>query len=1154
MFNLSIHKCMKKKLLNHFSPPREKIKLLLVMKLTLTMIFFTVFQASASAFSQAVKVDIDVRNGTLENVIGQIREQSDYMFVYEAADIKNMGTVTVTMNGADIGDVLATCLRGSGITYELKDNMVVLKKATRSVQQPAPPARASVKGVVKDPQGNFIAGVTVVVKGTTRGVATDARGAFTLSVAPNETVVFSFLGKKTLEVEYTGQSDIQVVLEDDHIQIDDVVVTGLFSRPVESYTGAARTITRGQIAQASSSSLLQALSILDPSIQMPENINAGSNPNVLAEITVRGGNSLIDPQSADAAFNYKSNPNTPLFILDGFEVSLSRINDLDINRVLSVVTLKDATATSIYGSRAANGVIVIETVPAEHGSFRVSYTGQASFEFPDLKGYDLLNAREKYELDLISTSTSGVYGSANYRKFFAQRNNFRLEQIERGVDFDWLRLPLRNAVGHKHNVYIEGGDESITYGISASYDMRNGVMRESGRENMSLASSLQFRYKDILFKNELSIGYNKAENSPFGSFSQYATMNPYWAPVDEEGNIPFYVENVTSRDVPTMFSRIANPYYNSTLNIKDESKYRIITENLFAQWNATPWLKFTGRLAYTEQSDESDVFYPAQHTSFANIPQSESYRKGSYTKGYGNRTSIESTFTADFSKTFDRHVVYASVGATVQEVKYNTESYTVEGFPNDNVGDLLMGNRYPVNSKPTGSESISRLAGYFANATYTYDTRFLLDASFRYDGSSLFGSKKRFAPFFSLGAGWNLHNESFLKNSRLVDRLKVRYSYGYTGSQNFDAYLGITTSKYYTDQDYRYHYGTYLMGYGNEALQWQRTLKHNIGIDLHLKQRLSLTFNYFYETTEGSIATVSLAPSTGFASYKENMGDISNKGWELYAQYTILNRLETRENWSVFFNAFKVKGEIKKVSNMLEAMNKVNSETLSYLPLPRYEEGMSTTAIWAVKSLGIDPGTGLEIYRKLDGTTTNVYNTIDQQVVGDSRSALEGTFGTNFEYRGWGANLFFRYRFGGQAYNQTLVDKVEMADLNYNVDRRVLEERWQEPGDKTFFKGVRYYQMSSFSDGVWNEGVYYSMDGYPTYATSRFVQDDNLLALESVSLYYRFNDRFNRRLGISNSKLSLYMSDVFWLSTIKRERGLEYPFSRSFTLQLQFTF
>lgn len=1121
------------------------------MKLNLVLMLCCIGSLSANPiFSQQQKVDVSHRNELITNVIESLKAKTGVQFFYQKDIFLSGQRVSVDMKDAMLEEVLNSVLTANGYSYYIENDVIVIS-STPVRQQPPRPVMAVVKGTVRNAAGAAMEGVTVVIKGTSRGTITDVAGNFQISAANNEVIAFSFISKKSQEVTYSGQAQINIVLEDEIAEIDNVVVTGLFSRPAESYTGAARTFNREQIAQVSSGSLLRALSTLDPSIQMPQDINLGSNPNVLPEITLRGGNSLIDPTSASSAFNYNNSPNTPLFILDGFEVSLQRINDLDINRVMSVVTLKDATATTIYGSRAANGVIVIKTVPADRGELRVSYTGQTTLEFPDLKGYDLLNAKEKHELDLIAMPNTGFYGLPFYKEFQALVTNFHIEQIEKGVDFDWLRLPLRNAIGHKHSIYIEGGDESIIYGINGSYDKRAGIMRGSDRENMGLSSSLHYRRNDLMFRNELSVAFNTATNSPYGSFSEYARMNPYWAPVDENGNIPYYVEDITAWTgaYSTTHSRVTNPYYNATLNILDQSKYQIISENLFAQWNAAEWLKFTGRFAYTKQNDESDYFLPAQHTKFDPMLASESYKNGSYTKGYGRRSTMETTLTSDYSQTFGKHVIFVSTGMTLQEVKYSIESFKVEGFPNDRAGQLLMGNRYPENAKPSGSESISRLAGYFANTTYTFDTRFLFDASFRYDGSSLFGGQKRFAPFYSLGAGWNIHNESFMKDLNIINRLKIRYSYGYTGSQNFESYLGVTTSKYYTNQDYRYHYGTYMMGYGNESLQWQRTAKHNIGLDLvTLKNKLNVTFDYFNEITEGSIATVSLAPSTGFTSYKENMGDVTNKGWELHAQYIIFNKPEVRNNWSVFFNAFHVNGKIKKVSNMLKAMNKTASETLSYLPLPRYVEGMSTTAIWAVESLGIDPGTGLEIYRKLDGTTTNTYNAIDQVIVGDTRPDLEGTFGTNFEYKGWGANLFFRYRFGGQTYNQTLVDRVEQADLKYNVDRRVLEKRWKSVGDRTFFKGLTYYVLT-----IWGSG-YNNMDDHPTYATSRFVEKDNLLSLESVSLYYRFADKFNNRLGIANSKLSFYMQDVFWFSTVKRERGLEYPFSRQFTLQLQFTF
>lgn len=443
---------MKKK--RHDYCPLRKItgsQFFFVMKLSFVMTIFAVLSVSANVNVMSQQVTLNFKDAELREVFRSLREQTGHQIIYSEDKLEAGKTrVSVALENVALSEALDFVLRDLPYAYVIKDLNVMIVPKQETLRQT--PDNITVTGRVTDTEGKPLSGVTVTLKGTKQGVATDVNGTFSIKMPTRGKLIFSSIGKKTLEVEYAGQADIHVLLEDEVSRLEDVIVTGLFSRPAESYTGAARTITREQISQVSSNSLLQALSILDPSIQMPQDINLGSNPNALAEITLRGGNSLIDPQSASVAFNYKNNPNTPLFILDGFEVSLQRVNDLDINRVLSVVTLKDATATTIYGSRAANGVIVIETIPAERGRFRVSYTGQATFEFPDLKGYDLLNAREKYELDLISTPTAGFHASSSYKKFYEQLHNYRLEQIERGVDFDWLRLPLRNAFGHKHTV------------------------------------------------------------------------------------------------------------------------------------------------------------------------------------------------------------------------------------------------------------------------------------------------------------------------------------------------------------------------------------------------------------------------------------------------------------------------------------------------------------------------------------------------------------------------------------------------------------------------------------------------------------------------------------------------------------------------------
>jgi hypothetical protein len=497
--------------------------------------------------------------------------------------------------------------------------------------------------------------------------------------------------------------------------------------------------------------------------------------------------------------------------------------------------------------------------------------------------------------------------------------------------------------------------------------------------------------------------------------------------------------------------------------------------------------------------------------------------------------------TADVNKRINDHLIYGTFGVNIQESSYSTESFTVQGFPNPRLDQLVLGNRYADGTKPTGSEAITRLSGFLSSVNYSYKNTYLLDFSYRVDGSSQFGSKNRFAPFWSTGVGWNLHNEDVFRDASYLNRLRLRYSYGYTGSQNFASYLGITTSQFYTDREYRGVIGTYLLGFGNDALAWQKTAKSNLGADVTLFNKLDITANYFVEKTKGSIATISTAPSSGFNSYSENMGDVVSKGFEANFRYNIFNKPSSRDNWSVFVNLFKVRSEIQRVSNTIAAMNKRADTTISTTPIIRYAEGQSTSAIWAVKSMGIDPATGYEIFMTRDGKLTTVYNPLNQVIVGDTRSDIEGTFGTNFEKNGIGINIYFRFRYGGQAYNQTLIDRVENVNARlYNVDRRVAEARWQKPGDITFFKGLADH------NGVGIIG--------DTYATSRFVQDDNFLSCESASVYYRFTDALNKRLGVQNTKITFFTNDVFRITSIKRERGLDYPFSHSFTLMLQTSF
>ncbi|TDQ11153.1 SusC/RagA family TonB-linked outer membrane protein [Pedobacter metabolipauper] len=1142
--------------------------LIYCMRITLLICFVTtlslqvVFATAANGQGMAnVNVSIELDNEDLISAIKKIENSTNFRFLYKPADVKDINHLNLNLRSVSVEGLMKQLLAGSSLTFkQIDDRILITKNANLTRKQIAAStgslvvADTIISGTVFDAKTkDRITGATILQKNTKNMVLTDGRGNFRISSSLGSVLLISYIGYETQEVTIT-QKVLEIRLSESAQSLKGVVVTGIFAQSKSTFTGAARTFNGEELSKVSNNNVLTALKSLDPSFQMPENLNLGSNPNVLPDVVLRGGNTLVDTRQATATadpFNYQSAPNAPLFILDGFETSLQRINDLDMNRIASVTILKDAGATAIYGSRGANGVIVIEQVRPVEGKLRFTYNASTVIEAPDITGYDLLNAQEKFDLEDRSGVFSNTFNTTQNALDLVRSN--RLAAVKSGVNTHWISKPLRTGIGQKHNIYAEGGADAVTYGLNLTYDQKSGVMKGSDRTTTTGNSFISYRLKNFQFRNDLTLSFNKANNSPYGSFRQYTQLNPYWNPYDANGDLKVYLEEVIDpqtglRVGPNLtdyynnlngyVGRPVNPLYNASLNIKDQTTYKRISNNFETRWQAKEWLRLTGRLSYTQQSDESDIFLPAQHSSFANIT---TFEKGSYTKGYGETQRIEGFFTGEANKNFGKHFVSGSATFNVQENSYNNQSFRVVGFSNPNLDELVLGNQYPANTRPAGSESVSRSIGTLARVAYAYDNRYLFDATYRLDGSSLFGSDKRFAPFWSLGAGWNLHNEEFLKDNSAVNELKLRYTIGTTGSQSFESYKGITTSLYYTDRDYRGVIASYLLGYGNSALAWQKTLKNNVGLDFTLFNRFSVTANYFADRTKGSIAFISSAPSSGFPGYYDNMGDVVNKGYEVYARYNLIAKPANRNNWSVFTNLAHVTNKIEKISSTIRALNNRANTSLSATPLPRYAEGQSVNVIWGVQSLGIDPASGNELFRKRDGSITTTYDPADQVIIGDATPKFRGNIGTNLEIDGIGFNIYLAFNVGGDTYNQTLVDRVENVNVNqYNVDRRVAESRWQKPGDVSLYRAIVNYA------GTTSPPI--------TYVTSRFVQKNNFIAGESASLYYRFSNQLNKRLGLQNTKVTLFTSDVFRLASIKRERGLDYPFSRSYTIQLQTTF
>lgn len=1001
-----------------------------------------------------------------------------------------------------------------------------------SIVTEAQTATSSITGKVIDNSNNPLLGATVAKKGGETVAITSADGEFRFSLKSGEalpTLIVSYLGYKTKEVKLAGYSRLTIVLEDDVTALNEFVVTGIFNKAKESYTGAAIRIDAAELKIAGNRSVISSLQNIDPSLNIADNINIGSDPNRLPTLTVRGNSSLpANVKDLQSTTENMQASNQPLVVLNGFEVSLSRLMDMDESMIESITLLKDANATAMYGSRGSNGVIVITTKTPKSGKLTLTYKGSVNIEAPDLTSYNLMNSREKlaYELAAGLYSVNNAIQEQNLRDFY----NLKKLDVERGVDTYWLKYPVQTGVGSRHSLNIEGGENTFRYSANLSYNNINGAMKGSSRNTYNGGMLFIYKIQNLTFKNDLQITQNKGINSPYGSFSNYGKLNSYWKPYDDAGNVVKILEDYAYSSL-VKNNKIYNPVWNALLPSKNTSEYTEILNNFSIEWNITPDLFMRGQLGVTTTNNRSDRYISAEDTMFNDFLDDDFLRRGRYTYGTGKSNRYEGMLTLNYSKTFnDVHQVFAGAGSTISEATSESYSVTGEGISLLTMDYLGAAKQYLKDGRPGANESIIRNAGFLVNATYSYNQRYFVDFSGKYEGSSRFGANKRLAPFSSGGIGWNIHHEKFLKGNPIVNTARIRLSYGVTGSQEFDSYLAYSSYKDFGGLSYQYEYGVDLMALGNPDLGWQKTYQSNIGAELQLfNNRLRVNLDLYNKLTEDLLTSINLPTAGGFSSYQANVGNVENKGYELSANVIAIKNARGL-TWSIGGTMMHNKNTIKKISNSLQAMNDELMTQNSINPSFMYKEGESINTIYAVPSKGIDPGNGQEIYIKADGSETYTWDPRDMVACGNSDQKLNGTINTNLRYRNINLGAYFYYRYGGQAYNSALAGKVENIYPYDNADRRALYDRWKNPGDVAFFKSVR--------------------DFTTTQATTRFVMDNNSFSFQSISLGYEFPKALIKTLSMDYLSLTGYIEDLLYFSTIKRERGLDYPYSRKFSLSL----
>lgn len=1093
--------------------------------LLMTFVSFT-----ATALGQRTTIKLD--NVDLQVAFNEIKQKMGYTFVYNNQVVKNVGKVSVNVTSSDIKYILAKCLEGTSLDFYIEDNIVVIKsKAEQARETERKPV--TVKGKVVDEKKQPLPGVTVLLKGTTLGVTTGGEGDFSIVITDTTKaeLVFSFIGMVSQTIPYKSipKGEWTIVLKDDVQEMDEVVVTGIYSRKKESFTGSSTTYTAKELKTIGNQNVLQSLKTMDPSFAIVENNQFGSDPNRLPDINVRGKTSVIGLTQ-----EYEVDPNQPLFILDGFETTLKTISDLSMDRVQSITVLKDAAATAIYGSKAANGVVVVETKAPAPGTLRLTYNGNLNLSFADLSDYNLMNSKEKLEFERLAgyygdLDANGEIESEYYQRLYYQR----LAEVKRGVDTYWMSEPLRFATSHSHNLFAEGGDDRMRYGLGFSYNKTQGVMKGSDRDVINGNVQLLYRYKSLSFKNYLNLDYSMSSREKV-AFSKFSQANPYHRKKNEDGVVEQVLEIYTDSDAnsPTYLQELKNynPLYDMTLGSSDETSSFGFTNNFEIDWQVFDGLRAKGRFSISKSTDRGEVFKSPNASDYAETASTE---RGSYRETRDENLSYDGDLNVTYAKLFNEvHMVNAVGGIRLASSKSQSSGYESIGFIDDRYSNPSFSSGYPTGGKPSYFTSEKRSASYYLNAGYAYDDRYLLDVNLRSDGSSVFGLSQQFTTTWAIGLAWNVHKEDFFQNQNWLNFLKLRFSIGNPGNQNFDAYISMNVYKYATGYPNPFGVSAIVSTWGNNDLDWQKTIDQNYGIDLaFLNNRLKVTVDYFYKNTDPLLVYVQTPTSTGTSTVPMNLGKQVSQGLTATLNYMILQR--ENMSWNFNFNARHITYEYRNIGTALDKFNQENRSS----NLVRYYDGGSPSDLWAVRSAGIDPASGREIFIKKDGTQTFEHDYADEVVVGNSDPKVEGVIGTSFYYKGFSASVNLRYRLGGQIFMSTLYDKVENISenaLQYNQDKRALYDRWQKPGDVSKYKSI------SLTDA--------------TPMSSRFIADENTLSGESISFGYETQAKWLHRIGASSMTIRGYMNDIFRISTVKNERGLDYPFARTVAFSLGLTF
>ena len=868
---------MKKKLIEGISLDRGKVrKIWLTMRLIVFLFFVSLIHVSASVYSQKTKLNIKLENATLQQVFSAIQEQSEFDFFYKNEQIPANARISIQYQDEAIEVVLDKILKGTGLTYHLMDKDIVISTNGAAKSEILSQQQKTVTGKVTDTSNSPLPGVSVVIKGTTTGTITDFDGNYSLGNVPvNATLQFSFVGMKSQEIAFSNQATINVTLSDESIGIDEVVAIGYGTQTKKSMTGSIQNLNTEDLASIPTPQLTQKLQGKLAGVQI---LQTTGQPGQGMTVRVRGQASI-------------SAGNSPLYVVDGSPI-VGDLSNINPNEIESISVLKDASSTSLYGSRAANGVILITTKSGKAGKTAVSFNAYYGVQSVPQKGRpDMMNAREFAQFQKELAIENGRTVDPAYQN---------PEQYGEGTN--WYDLLFRVAPVQDYSLSLSGGTENFKTAAIVDYYNMDGVMLNSNYQRFSGRINTDFKINDKLNASLKIAPTYSINNTPQSdgvwwtvpSIIQGAILTtPLAASKNADGTIPLTATG------PGLFP---NPnWYNVLQVVTNETKVSQLYSTAYLDYEPIKNLHLKTSVGAEINDNSFYNFTPSTAGSLFNPPP----QIPKATQTIIKYASWISENTATYKKVIKNHSFDLLGGFTSQKYKANITNTAASNFPDDQIKTLNAAS----STLTSGDVQEWTLLSYLARANYSYKDKYLLSAAIRRDGSSRFGSDNKWGNFPSLSLGWIVSDESFMPKIEALNFLKVRGSWGITGNNNIGNYTHYSSV---TSQNYVFNnvlasgrVGTTL---GNSNLGWENTKQVDLGFELGLlNNRIYFIYDYYHKNTSDLLYQVDVPYASGYPNLITNIGEIAFWGHEFsLSTKNLVGKLKWNTDFNISFNDNKV--------------------------------------------------------------------------------------------------------------------------------------------------------------------------------------------------------------------------------------------------------